>query len=410
MRYSFPQIGKSKSRFQTYNLVRSVLIERGHTVYDDLTDDCDAVLFSACDVLDILNLRRLRKLTAKPIVAGGAFAFNFWAASLYADFVWVGEVFDFAEIYSLADLANSPHVFVNGSTNIPSASTRIEWERIPITQISKNKAYYWGGVGCKNRCHFCFTSWTHFRQRNKQELILAAQQEVKRRKKIYLMITDNYFDEACGEAGTTRDMLLRDYICRPVKASVVRCGIEFASELVRKAKAKDVSRNDIYAAIQKMSIDGLALRLFHITGYEPLVDWDTYISDLCLMLRKHPPTRLLHLVFNNLQYQNYTPLYRERRNINPDYYIDHRTTKDWYDRIRQFAPHVLISAPSPFQHVACRMGLELSRHIEQAEYWARMFPKARNVSPKKLYDNLFSSGVLDAPRLLLKQNGIISIC
>ncbi len=109
-------------------------------------------------------------------------------------------------------------------------------------------------------------------------------------------------------------------------------------------------------------------------------------------------------MFNNLQYQNYTPLYKERKNINPDNYINHHDTKRWYDLLRQKSSHILIGAPSPFQHVACRMGLELSTSIEQAEFWFDMFNKKNKMTKRQSYDALFASGVLDTPRRKLNIN------
>jgi len=109
-------------------------------------------------------------------------------------------------------------------------------------------------------------------------------------------------------------------------------------------------------------------------------------------------------MFNNLQYQNYTPLYKERKNINPDNYISHHDTKRWYDLLRQKSSHILIGAPSPFQHVACRMGLELSTTKEQAEFWFSMLSRKDKTTKLQAYDALFETGVLDTEMRKLNIN------
>lgn len=394
MKLYFPQYFDSASRFMTYTIVYRIMTAAGHEIVDS-PEGCDAALYSMCDVMDYPGLVKLRNAVGKlPIVAGGAYAFNFWSASIYADYVWVGEVFEMAECRTLADLADSPHTYTRGG-KIPTASTYIDWARVPVCQIAPKKAYYWGGVGCKNKCRFCFTSWTHIHQTNTPERISKAK-ETARKHKVHLMIASNEYEDGTG--GTTQDMLLVDYIKRPVKANVIRCGIEFATEQSRAHMGKRISREDIYKAIQKMNTDGVALRLFHISGYDALSDWDQYIEDLCEMFRRHPNERLLILMFNNLQYQNYTPLYAERRSIDPARYIDNTTTKAWYDRLRQYSQHVMVGPPSPFQHVACRMGVELSREREQVDWW---LDKAKNPKKKlsvdEAYRALFDTGVLDTP-------------
>lgn len=397
MRLYFPQYFTSASRFMTYTVVYKIMTSAGHTI-TDTKDGADAALYSMCDVEEMPGLVKLRQeVGTLPIVVGGAFAFNFWSACIYADIVWIGEVFEMAECKTLAELADSPHSYTRDQKALPIASTRIDWDRVPVCQIAPKKAYYWGGVGCKNKCRFCFTSWTHKHLVNSQARILQAK-DIARKQKIHLMIASNEYEDGTG--GKTQDMMLVDYIKRPVKASMVRCGIEFATDESRARMGKRITRDDIYKAIQKMSVDGLSLRFFHISGYDTLADWDRYIGDLCRMLERHPNGRILHLMYNNLQYQNYTPLYAERRQIDPSRYIDHTVTAGWYDRLRQYSKHILVGAPSPFQHVACRMGVELSRNKETLDWW---LDKAKNPKGKLTTDGaeraLHDSGVLDTPHV-----------
>lgn len=399
MKYAFPQYFTDKSRFLSYTIVAKALTRAGHTLSEN-AEDCDAVLFSMCDVTEYPKLVKLKKSTNKPVILGGAYAFNYWSAILYSDAVWIGEIYDFAEMNSLQEIMNSSSCYTPGKDSLFS-NQRIEWGSVPVCQIAPKKCYYWGGVGCKNKCRFCFTSWTHQHQNNDQSRIIAAKRTAEKNKK-HIMIASNEYD--AGEiGGKTRDMLLKDYIKEPVKgASFIRCGIEFATEDTRRKAGKPITRDQIYAAIQKMNSDNVSLRLFHIAGYDSIDDWEAYISDLCRMISNHENNRLIHLMFNNLQYQNYTPLYDERFDIDPSKYIDIRTTKRWYDELRQHSKHVLIGAPSPFQHVACRMGIELSRTKEQVDFWlSKLNNSKKKMTSDEAHRFLFESGVLDTPRVSL---------
>lgn len=400
MKYAFPSLA-GDIRFQTWNVVRRALVSAGHIVTDAIEPDTDAVLYSACDVLDIKGLRALRKSTDKPIIVGGGFCFNYWSAKNYADIVWIGEVFDFAKLSCLDDIAASDSAYIGDDAKPLRASQYINWAQIPITQIAPKKAYYFAGSGCKNNCRFCFTSWTHKHQNADDALISAAIREAKKRG-IHLMITSNEYDADIDTQ--TKDMLLVDYLRFPVSGRYVRLGVEFALEDTRKRLGKPITRDQIFAAIQKAGIDNVALKLFHISGYEPVEAWDTYIDEMALMLDRAKNKSLVHLEFNNLQYQNYTPLYTERRSINPDNYIDIKKTRAWYDRLRMFSRHVLVGAPSPFKHVACRMGIELATTREVADYWFSMLAHKDKLSTKQAYDALFSSGVLDTPRRVINQS------
>ncbi len=399
MIYAFPQYFNSKSRFLTYNVVAKALLAEGHKITDNIAE-ADAVLYSCCDVMDLKGLRKLRKETSKPIIAGGAYAFNYWSLRLYCDLVWIGEIYEMAELKTLEDINDSPHCY-NGTEKDLYAAQLIKWDRVPITQIKKTSAYYWGGVGCSKKCSFCFTSWTHKHETNRKGRIEKARQ-ICQSKKISLMVVSNEYDY--DSKTKTKDMLLTNYLKIPVTGNFIRCGIEFADEQTRKAKAKPITDKEIFMAIQKAKAENLSLRLFHITGYEPLSSWERYIDRFGNYLDIVKNNRLIHLMFNNLQYQNYTPLYKERKNINPDNYISHHDTKRWYDLLRQKSSHILLGAPSPFQHVACRMGLELSTTKEQSEFWFSMLSRKDKTTKLQAYDALFETGVLDTEMRKLNFN------
>lgn len=99
--------------------------------------------------------------------------------------------------------------------------------------------------------------------------------------------------------------------------------------------------------------------------------------------------------FNNLQYQNYTPLYKLRRTIDPGKYTDKNQCRAWYDKLRNSTPHILIMPPSPFSHVAGRMIVELATNIDQIQTGIPMLRK--NIDTDLAYKKLMDSRVLDTP-------------
>lgn len=243
---------------------------------------------------------------------------------------------------------------------------------------------------------------------NSMDRIKRAVQICKQRK-MHLMITSNEYENAPGSK--TFDMLLKDYVKTPIKATVVRIGVEFPTEQSRKRNGKPMSDNDLFHAMQKAEKEKVSLRLFHITGYDPLEDWERYIDMWCEFLDRSPYNRMLNLGFNNLQYQNYTPLYKERWNINPDNYITIKDTRRWYDKMRMHTRSILLGAPSTFQHVCCRMGIELSRTKEQSEFWQSMLINPnKKLTKDSAYKALMDSEVLKTPMLKVShKTGQISI-
>lgn len=406
MKFCYPQYFESKSRFLTYTVVAKALMNQGHEIvpYDD---SCNAVLFSICDATEFRQLVKCRQQhPKKTLIVGGAFAFNFWACSLYADGVWVGEVFDMAKCQTINEILDSSHCYTGGE--LPVASQSIDWAQVPIAQIAPKKAYYWGGNGCKNKCKFCFTSWTRPHEVNSSDKISRAQRICKS-KGLHLMVSSNEYENDPG--AKTFDMLIKDYIKTPVRAGVVRCGVEFATEQERRINGKPMSDNDLFHALQKAEREKVSLRLFHITGLESVDDWEKYIDMWCGFLDMCHYGRLLNLGFNNLQYQNYTPLYKKRREINTENYITQKKAREWYDKLRLHTRSVLIGSPSTFQHVCCRMGIELSTTRGQSEFWQKMIiDPNRKLSVNDAYKALFETGVLDTPELKVNhKTGVISI-
>jgi hypothetical protein len=402
MNYAFPQLS-NESMFISRRVVQRELIRAGHTVTTEISRDTDAVLFSACDVMDMPDLVKLRKETSRPIILGGQYAYNYWSAKIYSDIVWLGHIFDFAELRSVEEIATHRAAYTGDDAKLLVSSQRVEYDKIPVTQTAPKKAYYLGGVGCSNHCAFCFTSWVNNHTENDPDKIRAAVSLAKK-KKLHLMVVSNSYTD--DPELKTKDMLVRDYLKAPVSGNVLRLGIEFATEQSRARMKKPISKDELFATIQKAQRENLSLRLFHIAGYDSLDDWELYIDDMCQMLDRAKYSRLLHLKFTNLQYQNYTPLYAERYGIDPSRYIDSKITRRWFDKLRQYTKSVLVGPPSPFPHVAARMGVELAQNKDTFDFWLSHL-KNRKLTTEQAYAELLKSGVLDTQRRIMKKDGRI---
>lgn len=402
MIFGFPQWYRGKARYQTWQVVKVVLESKGHEVVNRVTD-VDAVLFSMCDVTEYRQLMKMRSEAKNvPLIVGGAYAFNFWSAKLYADAVWVGEVFDMADCKTLDEIYASPYCYTGGD-ELPKASQRIDWSIVPVVQTDKTRCYYWGGVGCKNKCRFCYTSWTHKHEQNAQKNLSKAKTLAKKNKK-FLMITSNEYDN--DPDSMTFDMLLKDYVRIPVKRGKnIRAGVEFATDESRKKNGKPITKDILFKSIQKSVKESTSLYLFHITGYDTLDDWEQYINDLDLMFKYSGCKGMTALGFNNLQYQNYTPLYAERKSIDPDRYSTKEHIKTWRDRLAMHMKAIWLYPPKPFQHVASRMGVELATNKDQVDYWANIMVNAqKKLTVDKAYKMLFETKVLDTPHLKMNVN------
>jgi hypothetical protein len=116
--------------------------------------------------------------------------------------------------------------------------------------------------------------------------------------------------------------------------------------------------------------------------------------------------------FESLEYQNYTPLYSERKSINPDNYLTREKMNEWQDIMYRSTKSVLFQAASSFQHACCRMGIEESRTKDQIDFWSSMIVNPnKKLTPDAAYKALFDTGILDTPALQLNPNtGVIRIC
>ena len=130
-------------------------------------NEAELFLCSICDTDDLPKLKMARKIAGdKPLVMGGYEAFSGGSYLAYADYLWIGEGFEFFK--SLAnDGWDKTRVHESMfSKDKPEAipSTWIDWQNVPIGQTGANLYYVLMARGCHNKCKFCGVAWANKHQ------------------------------------------------------------------------------------------------------------------------------------------------------------------------------------------------------------------------------------------------------
>jgi hypothetical protein len=282
-------------------------------------EEADFILFSICDVSQILKLKKMREqYPLKKIIVGGHFAVFFKICILFADYVNIGQAFEFFKCQSEKSIKNLKSIYYQDCNKIIEPSILIEWEKIPLCKITKNSYYYWNSVGCKNKCKFCLTSWTNSYQKNDKNRILSL---LKTGKNINFVSNENDNLTDIKEQG--KSIMLKDFLkIEKHYCNYYRIGLEFATEKNRQKLGKFFSDTDLYQSILKAVKDKVRIQFFCIAGMDEPKDWYKLFSNMPSLSKGWA----IKFKFTNLEYQMFTPLYKELININTDNYFTQENT------------------------------------------------------------------------------------
>lgn len=237
----------------TFGLLRTIITHHGHELVDTPAD-ADMVLVSLCDVTCLYELEKIRRQHPKAkIVVGGHFGYYFKACAIFADYVCVGQGFDFFACQTEEEIRALPCVYYPGKDTKATpivANQHIDWPLCPVIQTSTKAFFYMAGVGCKNKCRFCFTSWTHKHETNEVWRIQKAARAIGTRGILTLVSNEYGSDFRTGKI-RVRDAMLRDFIKETEKnVRLVRMGLEFATEANRKKYGKPFTDEELFYAIE----------------------------------------------------------------------------------------------------------------------------------------------------------------
>jgi hypothetical protein len=317
------------------SVLRHIAQHYGHTIVPPA--DADILAVSVCDISQIVFLEKVRKqYPNKKIIVGGHAATYYKLFGLFADMVNIGQGFDAFECQSLDQLDSLSCVWTPAKDGqIILASWHIDWDIVPLANVTQKQKYYWGAVGCKNKCKFCATSWTNPHQVNDK---LRVAQVLKKYPNCTIVTNDS---DNVGER-MTQSVMLIDFLKRiPKKYGVYRIGVEFATEDTRRYYGKFFTDNQFIQAIQHAIDYGARLKLFCIGGINTIEEWHNLFFSI-------PPIYQhgsFEVKFTNMSYEMFTPMKRYRSTIDPAKMMN-------TDKVRKFIGELKLSR-FPFKSMPC---------------------------------------------------------
>lgn len=238
MKIYFHEISNHNNNTTTYvySLLKYLARQNGHEISS--LEDCDIAAISLSHYSYIQELIKLRKMTKKKIIIGGHISHSPYALLAFADYVNLGHGFEFFEkVKSVDDLEEFDFIISKRKLD-GKISQYINWDAVPIIQISKNLYSYLWSVGCKNKCKFCLTSWMNQYQVNPHKGILMKLKMKFQNKKLSI-ISNDYSDS--DVARPAANVLINNLIREPSKfqnIGLIRFGIESPSYETRRFLGK----------------------------------------------------------------------------------------------------------------------------------------------------------------------------
>jgi hypothetical protein len=291
----------------TIIVLRTLIKFYGHQEVDPI--DADILLLSVCDVTQICFVERIRlQYPDKKICVGGHAAVYYKLFSLFSDYINIGQGFDFFKCKSEDEIKELPGVYHKDKFELLIPSTFIDWAIVPCSNVTTGAWYYWGAIGCKNKCKYCLTSWTNPHQQNDPLRIESVRRKIKN---VTIVTNDS---DSVGKR-MTQSIMLRDFLIADLKKyAVYRIGVEFATEENRRKYGKFFTNDDFYFTIKKAIRYGVRLKLFFISGIDTYKNWESLFDGIAQVYIKGR----FDLKFTNICYEMFTPIKKERYNINID--------------------------------------------------------------------------------------------
>ena len=372
MKYYIAESGVS---LYTDKLLHKLAVDYGHQVVG--REEADAILVSIEDITSINRIYREGRNSKVPVIAGGHLAkISAKAMSVYADIVWVGHAFEFFEIKSYQDILDSPYSFTgNGEV---CTSRKIQWDLCPIIRVNRSQYYIWGGVGCKNKCKFCVTSWTepHINRYKNTGQINGVKARVPNKGQLHL-ISNEYDDVPTGKVG---DMTMRGFLelRRTGKNRLIRIGIEFPNERTRATAGKPIKDEEIIEAIKLAERLKFELQFFMIGGIDEKEDW-LHFTDLIPESKQMAPR--IFIKITNFEPQPKTPWF-SRQPVDPDKYVDAAFTSELYYRIADKNKRVRMNKTKYPAHAIWRACMTA---VENEEEYKRVYKQRENKNMEDIY-------------------------
>lgn len=235
--------------------------------------EADILLISISDPTETSLILEARKYN-KPIILGGSECFNDLIYGFLVDVINIGEGFElFKELGKAGKLSSKqiighlkklPYIYHPGKEAV-IPSTFIDWKLYPVVLTGKNRKTIVGSKGCKNRCKFCFTSWTNKYQENPYTKNMQTAQMI-------IIANDNAEVMQLNQKSRSRTMSVKSYLkMNKLQADNCHCyhlGVESFSEETRKYFNKPISNVDLRRVYNKSQEYRHKLTIYIIAGYD----------------------------------------------------------------------------------------------------------------------------------------------
>lgn len=287
----------------TFELLKYLAKKNGHIVCDS-ADGSDVIGISLTSFYELDALRVLRNRNPKKkIIVGGAACNNPSGLLRYADYVCLGQSFElFHDCKTVEDLEDKYYI-VHEKKKKGVYSHFIDWDLIPLVQISKKNYSMLYSVGCRKKCRFCLMSWANKYQVNPNKIrIINARKKVSN-----LMLICNE-DDGSGINRSVSDVVLKEYIANPGKYKGIRrlrLGVERVSQAGRFELSKPIKDNELKRFFLLTKKFGQVVNLFFIVGLDPVEDWESFIDLLPESIEFKPQ---IGIISNYFDPQPLTPM------------------------------------------------------------------------------------------------------
>jgi len=389
MKYYLESLQEKGVVFYSRQLLVHLIKINGHELCEK-PEDADFILVSVCDTAEINLIKKMReRFPDKKIIVGGYHATYFKLYAIFADYVNVGQGFEFFECQTEDEIRKLDCIYWDGCEKLIIPSTEIRWEKCPAIQVSKKRFYYWAAVGCKNKCKFCLTSWSNLHQMNPYTKRIKRKMESEG---YFLKLIENEEMSNLDVKEPVKDFMLKDYIkTTNISAKLIRLGIEFATEENRKLYGKPFTDDEFLFAIDKAKREKKDLTLFCLGGVDTREEWADFICKIPKDWETKKPN--IFFKFTNLEIQQFTPIWRKRYDlINPENRIDKDDLEWIWDRTEHAITRLRFRPVKYPAHSLWRTGLNNVFTREEFDFWWSL----KNEKDKwVMHDHLIKSNVLE---------------
>lgn len=187
-----------------------------------------------------------------------------------------------------------------------------------------------------------------------------------------------------------KDMMLKDFMKLKTKSTqLVRMGLEFATEKNRRRYGKVFPDDMIYEGISLARHLKIEIQLFCIGGIDNREDWLKIFEQLPIDPARSPR---VYFKFTNLQYEQFTPMYKERFKLKLDNYLDGTFGRRLFDLCGVKNKRIRILPIASPVLALWRMGMQGVIHPEQFLEWKAL---RKEKSVKVVYDALKNTNVIN---------------